>query len=74
MIAYVYADGGIHPTDEMLPVLLDEPVNEFAALMYCAADQKKIWDEDIEKLDLSVTVPWHIVDMFQSENFDDEDD
>lgn len=74
MTAYVYADGGMHPTEKPVPFRLSNgEAARLAALMYTAADQEKLWDQDIDSLDLSVEPPSSVVDMFLYDYYEEDE-
>lgn len=77
--SYVYADGGMHPTEKP-PVfsITKEEAAKLAASMYFAADKKSIWDRPVDEINLLVDPPAYLVDDFingyYEEDEEDEDD
>ena len=75
MTAYVYADGGMHPTDKPVPVQLDDgDAARLAAQMLFIADNRDIFDRPIDELDFDAPIPFYITDSFLHGYEDDEDD
>ena len=73
--AYVYADGGMHPSAE-IETWYDKNPLELANFLYRTFDKNGLWDEPIEEFinaDCDGSIAWELID-YEDDDWDEEED